>query len=58
MFIEIRAMIRKRKKIKKVREDEDIFEKLETQNKALQKIIRKLKTGNDEQNSDNKNNNQ
>lgn len=38
-------------------EDEDILDKLETQNKALQKIIKKLKTKNDEQNSDNKNNN-
>jgi hypothetical protein len=50
-------MSRKRKKIKKVSEDEDILDKLETQNKALQKIIKKLKTKNDEQNSDNKNNN-
>jgi hypothetical protein len=50
-------MNRKRKKIKKVSEDEDILDKLETQNKALQKIIKKLKTKNDEQNSDNKNNN-
>jgi len=40
-----------------VSEDEDILDKLETQNKALQKIIKKLKTKNDEQNSDNKNNN-
>lgn len=48
-------MSRKRKKIKKVSEDEELFEKLETQNKALQKIIRKLKTRNDEQNSNNKN---
>jgi hypothetical protein len=51
-------MSRKRKKIKKVSEDEELFEKLETQNKALQKIIRKLKIRNDEQNSDNKNKNQ
>jgi hypothetical protein len=57
LFIELRAMSRKRKKIKKVSEDEDILDKLETQNKALQKIIKKLKTKNDEQNSDNKNNN-
>ena len=41
-----------------MREDEELFEKLETQNKALQKIIKKLKTKNDERNSDNKNNNQ
>jgi hypothetical protein len=51
-------MSRKRKKIKKGSEGEDIFKKLETQNKALQKIIRKLKIRNDEQNSDNKNKNQ
>jgi hypothetical protein len=47
-------MNRKRKRIKKVSEDEELFEKLDTQNKALQKIIRKLKIRNDEQNSDNK----
>ena len=51
-------MIRKRKKKKKVKDDEELFEKLETQNKALQKIIRKLKPRNDEQNSDNYNKNQ
>ena len=39
-------------------EEEELFKKLETQNKALQKIIKKLKTKNDEQNFDNKNNNQ
>jgi len=46
-------MSRKRKKIKKVKEDEDIFEKLETQNKALEKIIKKLKSGNKENNNNN-----
>ncbi|MFW5831505.1 MAG: hypothetical protein ACOCVA_04590 [Prolixibacteraceae bacterium] len=51
-------MSRKRKKIKKGSGDEDILDKLETQNKALQKIIKKLKTKNDEQNSEDKNNNQ
>ena len=39
-------MSRKRKKIKKVQKDEDIFEKLDTQNKALKKIISVIK-GND-----------
>jgi len=38
-------MSRKRKKIKKVQEDEDIFEKLDTQNRALMKILKKLKNG-------------
>ena len=51
-------MSRKRKKTKKDQEDEELLKKLETQNKALQKIIRKLKPGNDEQDSDNKNKNQ
>ncbi len=51
-------MSRKRKKKKEASEDEELFEKLETQHKALQKIIKKLKIKNDERNSDNKNNNQ
>ena len=50
-------MSRKRKKTKKVQEEEELFKKLEIQNKALQKIIRKLKIRNDERNSNNKNNN-
>jgi hypothetical protein len=33
-----------------VSEDEELFEKLETQNKALQKIIKKLESGNKENN--------
>ncbi|SHJ62878.1 hypothetical protein SAMN05444280_12468 [Tangfeifania diversioriginum] len=51
-------MSRKRERKKKVSEDEELFEKLETQNKALQKILRKLKIRNDEQNFDNRNKNQ
>jgi hypothetical protein len=43
-------MSRKRKKIKKVQEDEDIFEKLDTQNKALKKIISVLKCTNNSKN--------
>jgi hypothetical protein len=43
-------MNRKRKKIEKVSEDEELFEKLDAQNKALQKIIKKLKLGNKENN--------
>ncbi len=39
-----------RKRKKKASEDEQLFEKLETQNKALQKIIKKLKSGNKENN--------
>lgn len=38
-------MGRKRKKIKKVSEDEELFEKLDTQNRALMKILKKLKNG-------------
>jgi hypothetical protein len=51
-------MNRKRKKTSKVQEEEELFKKLETQNRALQKIIRKLKIRNDERNSNNKNNKQ
>ena len=58
LFIQFGKMSRKRKKKKKAQDDEELFEKLETQNKALQKIIKKLKTKNDERKSDNKNNNQ
>jgi len=50
-------MGRKIKIVKKVSQDENLFEKLETQNKALQKIIKRLKTGNDGPNSDSKHNN-
>ena len=48
-------MNRKRKKIKKVQEDENIFEKLDNQNKALKKIISVIK-GNDSSKNQSKRN--
>jgi hypothetical protein len=36
----------RKKKSKKEKKEEDIFEKLETQNKALQKILTKIKAAN------------
>lgn len=38
-------MSRKIKRIKKVSEDEELFEKLDIQNRALMKILKKLKNG-------------
>lgn len=46
-------MSRKRKKIKKVQEDENIFENLDTQNRALMKILKKLKNGRQQTNNNN-----
>lgn len=43
-------MIRKRKKTKRVEEDEELLEKLDTQNKALKKIISVLKGTNNSKN--------
>jgi len=40
-------MSKKRKRIKKKEEDEELLEKLDSQNKALQKILKVLRSNND-----------